>query len=400
MRRLNKKGWIVLNRFNPPPFDPTIRTPTSRRARADERPLILPTWKVIMTDNNIAQREEQIFQLVKDGNKDQAKQELADLVIELAKKHNFSDADRLRDRIYEIDAMALSEIIRTGEVIDEEKAKAINGGHKAVWENLLSKITEEEFTTLYHATTRKTFSAGKIIVTSGSANDALLFVNRGSVEVSHVVDGEKTVITELHPGNMIGENFFEASLWTLTLTALGEVEIGMLPRKDLDKWSETFPGLESKLKDFYNQGPELQKILKQKDINRRGAPRYDLSRKVFFQFLDKEGKVGEKSFRVDLIDISVEGLSFAIRISKKENCRMLLARTVRLTVPLKSGKKQVHLDGRILSVQPYNMLESDYGVHVRLLKPIPETHLSLFCDITPEEPMEEEQSPPPEGTAE
>lgn len=353
-----------------------------------------------MTETNIAQREEQIFQLVKDGNKDQAKQELADLVIELAKKHNFSEADRLRDRIYEIDAMALSEIIRTGEVIDEEKAKAINGGHKAVWENLLSKITEEEFTTLYHATIRKTFTAGKVIVTDGSANDALLFVNRGSVEVSHVVDGEKTVITELHPGDMIGENFFEASLWTLTLTALGEVEIGMLPRKDLDKWSETFPGLESKLKDFYNQGPELQKILNQKDINRRRAPRYELSRKIFFQFLDKEGKAGEKSFRADLIDISLEGLSFAIRISKKENCRMLLARTVRLTVPLKSGKKQVHLDGRILSVQPYNMLESDYGVHVRLLKPIPETHLSLFCDITPEEPVEEEQPPTPEGTTE
>ncbi|MDH4317849.1 MAG: cyclic nucleotide-binding domain-containing protein [Desulfobulbaceae bacterium] len=351
-----------------------------------------------MTDSTITQKEEQIFQLVKDGNKDQAKRKLADLVIELAKQHNFSDADRLRDRIYEIDAMALSEIIRTGEVIDEEKAKAINGGHKAVWENLLSKITEEEFTTLYHATTRNTYPAGQVIVTSGSTNDALLFVNRGTVEVSHVLDGEKTVITELHPGNMICENFFESSLWTLTLTALGEVEIGMLTRKNLDKWSRTFPGLESKLKDFYNQSPELRKILQQKNINRRGAPRYEVSRKIFFQFLDKEGKVGEKSFRADLIDISLKGLSFAIRISKKDNCRMLLARTIRLTVPLKSGNKQVHLDGRILSVQPYNVLESDYGVHVRLLKPIPETHLSLFCDITPEEPTEKEPPQSPEGT--
>ena len=345
-----------------------------------------------MTETNIAQREEQIFQFLKEGDQDQAKEQLAELVIELAKQHNFAEADRLRDRIYEIDAMALKEIIRTGEVIDEEKAKAIGGQHKAVWEGLLTKITEEEFTTLYHATIKETFPAGAEIVATGSTNDVLFFINRGTVEISHSIKDEKTVITELNPGKMIGENFFEASLWTVTMNAKSEVEVGLLQRKNLDKLSETFPGLESKLRDFYNNLSETQTILAQKDINRRAVPRYETALKVVFQFIDKSGKIGEKTFRADLIDISEGGLSFAIRISKKDNCRMLLGRTIRITIPLKTGQKQVPLDGRILSVQPFNMMESDYGVHVRLLKRIPTKHLSLFCDIPQEEPSEEQQT--------
>ncbi|MDH3348156.1 MAG: cyclic nucleotide-binding domain-containing protein [Desulfobulbaceae bacterium] len=345
-----------------------------------------------MTETNVAQREAQIFQFLKDGNKNQAKEELANLVIELAKQHNFTEADRLRDRIYEIDAMALNEIIRTGEVIDEEKAKAIGGQHKAVWEPLLTKITEEEFTTLYHATTKKTFSAEAEIVSSGSINDALFFINRGTVEISHYINDEKTVITELHPGKMIGENFFEASLWTVNVNAKSEAEVGLLHRKDLDKLSETFPGLESKLRDFYNNLIEIQAVLAQKEINRRAVPRYETALKVFFQFIDKNGKVGEKPFRADLIDISEGGVAFAIRISKKENCRILLGRTIRITIPLKTGQKQIPMDGRIISVQPFNMMESDYGIHVRLSKRIPGKHLSLFCDIPQEESSEEQQT--------
>ena len=71
----------------------------------------------------IAVREEQIFQLAAGGDTEAAKNQLFDLIVASARKKDFFNAERLRERIYEIDPMALMEIIQANDIIEEEKSQ-------------------------------------------------------------------------------------------------------------------------------------------------------------------------------------------------------------------------------------------------------------------------------------
>ena len=61
--------------------------------------------------------EAEIFVLMAQGHREQAKHRLVELIAATARAGNFSEAERLRERMYEIDPMALAEIIRTGEIM-------------------------------------------------------------------------------------------------------------------------------------------------------------------------------------------------------------------------------------------------------------------------------------------
>ena len=68
----------------------------------------------------------------------------------------------------------------------------------------------------------------------------------------------------------------------------------------------------------------------------------------------------------ELADISIGGLSYTVRISKKENARLLLGRKVQVKVP--AGEKpgeSVQIIGDILAVRSTYAVENDFSVHVR-----------------------------------
>ena len=56
---------------------------------------------------------------------------LAEQVKSLAREGNFKEAERLREKLLENDPMALSHIVSTAEVIEEEKTKYLDQGHLA-----------------------------------------------------------------------------------------------------------------------------------------------------------------------------------------------------------------------------------------------------------------------------
>ena len=63
---------------------------------------------------NLIEKEELIQNCLEQGNKESAVKLLFDLVVDCAKEKNFEAAEAMRSRIFEIDAMAFSEIIRSG----------------------------------------------------------------------------------------------------------------------------------------------------------------------------------------------------------------------------------------------------------------------------------------------
>ena len=57
-----------------------------------------------------------------------------------AKEKNFQHAEALRERLMQVDSMALPEIIGSAEIIEQEKAAGMDSEHLAVWDSLYSTV--------------------------------------------------------------------------------------------------------------------------------------------------------------------------------------------------------------------------------------------------------------------
>lgn len=309
-------------------------------------------------------QEEQIFAMAAEGKKDEAKQSLYDLVVSLAKSGQFAEAERLRERIYEIDPMALTEIIRSGEIIDKEKSSAVDDQDQHVWSTLADLCTEDEFSSLYHELVRQTLQAEEPIVTQGSRNDSLLFINKGSIKVFHKVGEKEIFITTLGEGDTIGENFFTPSTWTVSLSTLTDAEVLSITQEQVGRLEEKHAGISRKLEKFYNDNSNIPKTLISKGLERRQYKRFTLSRKIQVIPIHSSGKTTGKGFRAEIVDLSKGGLAFVIRISKKENTKLLLGRKLQVVLPVGGTPSYQYLPGRCISVQSFSAFESDYTVHI------------------------------------
>ena len=80
-----------------------------------------------------------------------------------------------------------------------------------------------------------------------------------------------------------------------------------------------------------------------------------------------------KAFKGDLCDISLGGLCFLVRITKRETTRLLLGKNLRLSFVGASGETAKGLDqeGCIVAVR-YHPLE-DCSIHVRFKIPVTES---------------------------
>ncbi len=327
-----------------------------------------PQTQLLRKHDPLAEKEAAIFRKAARGKQEEAKQDLYDLVIKCAKDKDFANAERLRERIYEIDPMALTEIIRSGEFIEKEKTGAISPNQLETWSELLEDLNATEFSAIYHELEERTFASEEVIVRQGDKNDELFFINQGSVKISYTKDGREIFVSTLLRGQIIGENFFDASFWTVTLTALTAVNVSVLKSESFHRWQEAYPGLENKLWSFYSKCNTTCKLLEKKRLDRREHERIQLSRKIQIQLIDHNGMPIGRGFRGELADISLGGLSYLIRISKKENTRLLLGRTMRVTIPIAAEPGHLLLEGLAIGVKPFQLLESDFSVHLKFSK--------------------------------
>jgi CRP-like cAMP-binding protein len=332
--------------------------------------------------DTIGIREEQIFTLAESGNRDEAKRQLFDLVVSCARHKDFGNAERLRERIYEIDPMALMEIIQSGEIIEQEKTGSIDSDHLEVWANLLKELTSEEFNALYHEMEQRSYSQEETLASQGTKNDELFFINHGSVRISYFQTGmggkKELFLKNLTSGEIVGENFFNVSVWSVSLTAAQQTQIFVLKRENLARLEERISGIESKLRDYYARSIDIASLLKKKGMDRRMHERYRLERKIHLQITGERGKI-LSSFKGEMADISQGGLSFVVRITKKENSRLLLGRNIKATIPLSIGREQ-HLHGTVSGVQSYDLVHSDYSVHVKFNTPLERQDLQILLE--------------------
>lgn len=335
------------------------------------------------SQGNLAERENDIKSLVDQNEREEAGKLLYDLIVSCAQKGDMKNANRLRDWFYEVNPMALGDIIKVNELIEEAMSSSINDKFLQAWAGLKQNLTEEEFNSLYHCLEEHQVEAGKQIVKAGSKLDAIILITSGNVNVNCLAGGKTVTVKVLEAGTMISENCFEPSFWTASLVTISPVTLSILRSEQLMDLYNNFPGIETKLTGYYEQFNDIRTLLQDQGVDRRKHERYTVDHKITFQTIDKDGKPGDRVFKGELDSISKGGLAFCLRIVKRENRRMLFGR--RLLVTVEHVEKKYEYTGTVVAVTIHDFQDHDYSVHLAFDNEVADDH------VTPLVPSEEEE---------
>jgi CRP-like cAMP-binding protein len=315
---------------------------------------------------DLSYQEELVDQYVKQGNNEGAVKLLFDLIVTYAKKKDFAKAEVLREKLYEVDSMALNEIVRSGEIIEEEKSESIDKDHLVIWSKLYDTLSDEQANALYYAMKKATYDIDETIFKQGERNSNLYFIDQGQLKLAYREEEREVLLKTLGTGHIAGEDtFFYESVCTTSLITLSRVKLNFLEKDALLNWRDEFPGLESRLQEYCLKFKKVRDLLKAKNLDRRSQKRVRLSGKGMIQLLGASGKPLGKAFKGELSDISIGGLSYIIRISKKENARLLLGRkmNIKFVLPLGSSKQKIDKNGTVIGVRSHPF--DDYSIHIK-----------------------------------
>jgi len=317
-----------------------------------------------MAADDVSAKEAAIIRIAMTGDKKKALRKLFDLIRECAENKDFQNAERLRERLYEISPMAINAIIQSAEVIERARTGVAGPGFLHIWSDMRNELTRQEFSAIYHELKNRSLQAEEILIKQGTKNNELFFINHGSIKVSYKQDDREIFVKSLNAGEIAGENFFNASVWTVNLRALTPSRVSILERSSFSRWQEEFPGLTGKLEAFYKRSDNVQDLLIQKGLSRRQFERYQLSRKVDIQLTDRRGRVIGRGFKGELSDISRGGLALLIGMAAQENSRLLLGRDIQVLIPVGGKPGYLHVRGRVQAVHPSTPQHNNFLIHI------------------------------------
>ncbi len=304
-------------------------------------------------------------QLAKEDKSQIIKKLFAEIQVS-AKTKDFKRAEELREKIIELDPMALSEIIKSSEIIEEAMAAGIDRDHLVIWAKLYDTLTDEERNCLYYSMKKFVVPPKKMLLTHGALNNRLFLIDRGQVTIFFPKDGRNIVLAQIGRGDILGEYTFSTiSLCSASVITHSEVQLMCLDSSAADGWEDKYPGLYEKLIDFCLKSGRVDEILRNKKLEKRRYARYPAAGKVAASLLTKDGKKSEIVFRGRLSDISTAGTCFTIRCTKKATARALLARYLQLSIAGEQGDEPVTVSaiGKVVRVSFH--LYDDYSVHVQ-----------------------------------
>ena len=318
---------------------------------------------------NNDESEKLVDQHITDGDTNAAVKLLFKMIVQSAKEKNFSKAELLRERMLEVDPMALDEIISSAEIIEEGKSQSLDPIHMQIWSKLYDMLDTEEKNEFFYSMQDSILEVNKTVFSQGKLNTNLYLINQGQLKMIYQEKAGDVLLYTLGPGQLAGqENFFSNTVCTTSLISLSNVNLKYITKESLLKWKKEIPTLEQKLLDFCAGFPSATALLKSKKMDRRALKRVKLSGKGQIQLLNSSGEPIGKSFKGQLSDISVGGLSFEIRISKEETARLLLGR--RVSIAFNTSKsmpgQMIDQSGIIVGVYPFPF--EDYSIHVKFDK--------------------------------
>ncbi|MBI9084818.1 MAG: HEAT repeat domain-containing protein [Desulfobacterales bacterium] len=303
---------------------------------------------------------------VQAGDTDAAVKLIFNAIEAAARRKDFARAEALRERLFDVDAMALTEIIKAGEIIESEKSDALDQDHLDLWPELYETLTAEEANALFFAMTEQVFETNDTILEQGKEYNRLCFINEGQVKAVFRQGDREQLLTTVEKGAIVGHRtFFSPSVCTISMIALSRVNASVLDRSVLPEWKQHMPALESKLSNYCLKLLKTEDLLKKKGVDRREQKRINIQGKTRIQLLSPAGKPAGKPFRGELSDLSVGGLAFFIRSSKEETIRLLLGRRINIAFKIQ-GKSASHgIDQNATVIGIHYLQQNEYALHVR-----------------------------------
>jgi CRP-like cAMP-binding protein len=237
----------------------------------------------------------------------------------------FEQAEALRAKLFEVDSMALNEIVRTGEIIETEKSQAIDPVHLGIWSVFYENLTPDETNALFYELQPGEMPDNHMLFKQGEISSRLYFIDSGRLKMFYRQADKAILLKTIGPGDLIGEDafFFADAFCTTSVITDTPVKFHILEKDHLAKLSNKFPGLEPKIKDYCLNLESVADLLKARSLERRVKERLNLPGKVIVQMFDNDKKPVGKPFRGELLDISASGLAFIIKTTQKSAAGML-----------------------------------------------------------------------------
>ena len=290
------------------------------------------------------------------------------LAIQSAKNKDFVNAEAYRDRLYEVDSMALTRIVEVNEVIEAEKSRALTPDIRRMWGPFFKGLTTEEAGSFFFALREQLIESEQVILRQGQTNDRLYLVHQGNLKVVYQDKEKEMLIQRLASGDIFGQDtFFSVNVCTATVKTLSAVKLSYLERKTLESLKGALEFMESNLKKVCLSGASMFDMLRKRGIDRRAYRRINLQTKVTVQLLTSDAKaIMRRPLTAELWDISKIGLSFYFQSKNREAVRRLIGRTLGVSFSLLVGGKykDVNVTGVVQGVDSHPLEE--YSVHLRL----------------------------------
>ncbi len=308
------------------------------------------------------------------------------LAIQSAKNKDFVNAEAYRDRLYEVDSMALTRIVEVNEVIETEKSRALTPDIRRMWGPFFKGLTTEEAGSFFFALKEQHFDSEQIILKQGAANDRLYLIHQGNLKVVYQDMQKEMLIQRLGSGDIFGQDtFFSVNVCTATVKTLSTVKLSYLERKTLENLTNALEFLESNLKKVCLSGASMFDMLRKRGIDRRSYRRINLQTKVTVQLLSADSQaLMRRPLTAELWDISKIGLSFYFQSKNRDAVRRLLGRTLGVSFSLLIGGKykDVNVTGVVQGVDAHPLEE--YSVHLRLNRSFSDRAIQTIQSIAAE----------------
>jgi CRP-like cAMP-binding protein len=321
-----------------------------------------------VTDIDPAKNTSLINKYIENDENEKAVDLLYKLALQSAKKKDFVNAEAYRDRLYEVDSMALARIVEVNEVIEAEKRKALTPDIRRMWSPFFQGLTSEEAGSFFFALKEQHIEGDQVVLKQGHTNDRLYLVHQGNLKVVYQDKDKELLIQRLGSGDIFGEDtFFSVNVCTATIKTLSAVRMSYLERKTLENLTSALEFLESNLKKVCCSGATMFDMMHKRGIDRRSYRRINLQTKVTVQLLSSDAKtVMRRPLTAELWDISKIGLSFYFKSKNRDAVRRLVGRTlgVHFSLLIDDKHRDVNATGIVQGVDSHPMEE--YSVHLRL----------------------------------
>jgi hypothetical protein len=320
--------------------------------------------------NTLAQSntiEEEMRRLLRRSDLEGASNYLNDQALDAITGRNFILAEKLRDRLLQINPMKLNEVVALGERIERAKNRQQSDANIELWRELIDTLSEAEgkaFCSLMH---QEEVAKGNIVVSAGESDHVLYFLETGFINMHCRWGGKEHFLTRVGPGTIIGaEQFFSPSVWTVTLKAATDIRLQVIGGGEFSEIADVHVVLEQTLRNYCDKFVDVPQLLKMSGDERREFPRFAVPLFTRSILLDAFGNLGKRSFRGELVDISRNGLCFVIKISSRTNGKLLLGRRFHCSIEESDHLSLASCSGRIVRVRYLENSDKDATIHVKL----------------------------------